>query len=112
MPHRPEQVNELLREKIGEFLISDFEPPTGALVTITRVEVTTDMQQAKIYISVLPENNRGTILESLRRATPRIRRFLFRDLTFHSTPRLIFLLDESEIRAQGIESLLDSLGRN
>lgn len=109
MPRRTEQVNSLLQEQIGRFLLSNFETPSGVLVTITRVVATPDLRQAKVYISVLPENNRGSILEGLRKVTSEIRRSLYRDMETHSVPNLIFAIDDTEARAVSMEELLDSI---
>jgi len=109
MSRRTEQVNSLLREQIGRFLLSNFETSPGVLVTITRVAAAPDLREAKVYISVLPENTRGSILEGLRKAAPEIRRLLYRDMETHAVPNLIFAIDQAEVQASNVEHLLDSL---
>lgn len=109
MPRRIEQVNSLLQERISRFLLSHFEAPSGALITITKVEVTPDLHSAKVYVSILPENLRGSMLEGLRKIAPEIRQSLYQDLDTHVVPMIIFHIDETEEQAAGIEELLDSL---
>ncbi|KKU49102.1 ribosome-binding factor A [Candidatus Uhrbacteria bacterium RIFCSPLOWO2_12_FULL_46_10] len=109
MSRRLEQMNSLLRERISQFLLFNFESPPGVLVTITRVETTPDLHEAKVYVSILPKNTRGSILESLRKMAPEIRRSLYHDLETHSVPIIVFLIDEADVRAAGVEELLDSL---
>lgn len=109
MTHRIEQINTLLQEQINNFLLSNFETPLGTLVTITRVEATPDFHEARAYVSVLPESQRGSILEGLRKTVPALQQSLYHDLTIHSTPRIHFAIDEAERRAAEAENLLDSL---
>lgn len=109
MSRRLEQMNSLLQERIGNFLLSHFETPPGVLVTITRVETAPDLRSAKVYLSVLPENNRGSILEDLRKVRPELHQSLYRDLETHSIPLVRFMIDETELRAANLNNLIDSL---
>lgn len=109
MPRRIEQVNSLLQERISRFLLTHFEAPSGALITITKVEVTPDLHSAKAYVSILPKNQRGSMLEGLRKIAPELQQSLYHDLSIHTTPRIHFVIDEAEQRAAEAENLLDSL---
>ena len=109
MPRRLEQVNAFLQERIGNFLLSQFETPPGVLVTITHVSTSPDLHSAKIYVSILPENDRGSTLECLRKIVPELRRSLYHDLKTHTVPQLNFIVDDTEARAAQIEHLIDTL---
>ena len=68
MTERILQVNELLKEELGAILLRELEFPENTLVTLTRVDAAPNLQQAKIYISVMPEKQaRGVLKKELVR---------------------------------------------
>lgn len=109
MSRRLEQLDSLLQRLVGQYLLANFEAPAGVLVTITRVATSADLSQAKIYVSILPENSRGSILESLRKISSEIRHTLYGELELRSVPRLKFMIDEAELRAARVEDLIESI---
>lgn len=109
MSHRVQQVNSLIQEKLGMFLLEHFEPPAGGLVTITKVETLPDFSRAKVKVSILPESQRGSILERLRQIAPEARRTLASEVTFFRMPQLAFEIDTIEASAVDIERLLDTI---
>lgn len=109
MSQRTEQVNSLLQQALGDIFSRAVEAPTGALITITRVEVSPDLKQATVYIDVIPENNRGTALETLNKAKGRIQKELGKRVEIRTTPNLNFKIDEKEVYASEIDKILDEL---
>ena len=55
MPNRIEKVNSLLEHEIGKILLHDFAFNPEILVTLTRVDTSSNLIEAKVYISVFPE---------------------------------------------------------
>jgi ribosome-binding factor A len=108
MSHRPNQLASLLQERTAEYLARNFEV-ADVLVTITRVAVTPDLKLAKVFVSVLPDSGRGRALKALRRLTRDLNRSIFTSLRVQPVPKVLFAIDDIEVKANDIESLLDNL---
>src|SRR4051812_30330462 len=83
------------------------DPRLVGMVTVTAVDVTQDLRQAKIFVSVLgTESERASTFEALDSLTSHLRSRLARSLQLRLAPEISFKLDESVARAARIESLL------
>lgn len=111
MTKRTEQVNSLLQELIGQYLTEHVEMPEGTLVTVTKVETPPDLNNANVYVSVLPDNRKGTVLEILRKLSGRIDKNVFHKVAMKKVPRLHFRIDEQELYAQEIDKILDTIDK-
>jgi ribosome-binding factor A len=110
--HRQQRVSELLREELGLLIQAELDDPRleDALVTVTYVDVTPDLLNARVYIdhALSPESARP-ILEALRHAEPYLRRALAESLDLRAVPMLTFHIDTVEQRARRIDSILDQI---
>ncbi len=97
MTRRTERINSLLREEISDLLRRGMKDPRiGGLVTITEVDVSPDLRQAKVYVSVLgTEEEKLATFQGLKAAARFLQRELRRRLTIRRTPELTFMQDES-----------------
>lgn len=109
MKQRISQLNELIMQKLGQIINREIEFPINCLVTITKVKISPDMKNAKIFISVIPDKFRGTCLKILKKKTKFSYNLLKKQITTKFTPNLHFLIDEQEIYASQIDKLLDEL---
>ncbi len=109
MSQRIERINELVKQELGRFIIKDIELPANSLVTITRVETTPDMKNAKIYVTILPDKLRGTVLELLRKNRRHLYELLKAELETKIIPNFHFLMDDQEIYANQIDQILDEI---
>jgi ribosome-binding factor A len=107
MSKRCEQVSSELQHQLSELIVREIELPIGSMVTIMRVTVSPDLKIAKIYISVLPENKRGTALDYLNRTTSIIRNKLKSRIYLYTLPELRFFVDEHEIKRREVSEALD-----
>ena len=101
---------EILKE-VNDILRNNVRDPRVDGITITDVELTGDLQQAKIYYSSLEEDDskRKNIQEGLDKATGLIRKELGARLTTYRTPELDFVRDESIEYGNRIDELLNKL---
>ena len=109
---RSERVSELLRHEISQLVMEITDPRLG-FVTITSVEVSDDLMDAKIYYSVFgtPEEQQ-TSTWILRHSIPLFRRSLGRKLeSLYKPPALHFVYDHTPARAQKILTLLSDIHR-
>ena len=104
-----EKINELIKNQLGHLIIKEIEFPENAMVTITKVETTPDLKSAKVFISVLPENMRGTALSILTKNAVSLHQNLNKQIKTKFTPNLKFCIDEQEIFADEVEKILDEI---
>ena len=105
---RQDRVAESIREQVATFLAESAKDPriTG-MVTVTGVEVTRDLRQARVFVSIMGEESaRASTLEGLRSLAGHLRSRQGRSLRIHSAPELDFRLDPSIAHAARIETLL------
>ena len=104
---RAVRVGDQLRVEITEILARDVHDPGIGFLTVTRVKVTPDLQQARIYYTTLgDEKARKETGKALGRATPFLRRQVARRMTFKRVPELQFFYDESIEQHDRIERIL------
>ena len=96
MAHRHEKIESTLQRVISEVLqrrISD--PRLEGFISITRVQLSPDMREAFVYVSVLPAHKQRRVLGGLQHASSHIRTLVGRAMVIKTLPRLEFRLDET-----------------
>ncbi len=106
---RLNRVNQLIRQELSELIKREIEFEPGVLVTVTRVQTSSDLEHASVWISVLPSDSASDVLAHLTKSLGALQRLLNRKLVMESVPKLRLILDMSADRASEIERLLDSL---
>lgn len=111
---RPDQVAETLRQVIADALLrSEVRDPRVGFVTITSVEVTSDLSHARIRVQVPGEPaEKERALEGLHSAAGFLRSRAARALTTRIVPELHFELDRGLEHAARIEALLEQIHRD
>ncbi|WP_202077168.1 30S ribosome-binding factor RbfA [Caldalkalibacillus salinus] len=109
---RVHRVGEQLKKELSAIFQRDLKDPRIGFVTVTAVEVTGDLQQAKVYLTVLGnEGQKEESLEAIEKASGFIRSEVGRRIRLRHTPELIFKFDESIEYGSKIEKLLSDLNR-
>jgi ribosome-binding factor A len=107
---RPDRVGDQIRSEIASLLTRDVHDPGIGFVTITRVQVTPDLQQARVYYTALGDDKaRRNTERALGRAAPFLRRQIGSRLRLKRTPEIEFLYDESIAGQDRIEQLLNEI---
>jgi len=107
--HRIERVSELVKREVSEVVLGLNLTDCG-FITITAAEVSPDLKDGRIYLSVIGSaEQKQRALDVLERQHGHIQRELAHRIVLKYTPRLKFVLDETEARASHIEHLLDEL---
>ena len=105
--NRSDRVGDLLQELVSQLLMKEVSDPRIGAITLTAVEVTKDLRQAKIYFSILAgSEKKAQVASGLKSATGFIRGRVAKDLKLRFVPTIEFIYDETEDRAQRIEDLL------
>ena len=110
MSQRPTRVGEQIREDLTELIAREVHDPGIGFITITSVQVTPDLQQARVrYTTLGDEKARRETGRALARAMPFLRRQLGRRLRLRRIPELQFFYDESIERHDRIERILQEI---
>jgi ribosome-binding factor A len=108
---RVERLNSLLKEVISEVVRKDVRNPHVAnLITITRVEISSDIKHAKVFISVIgTEQEKNDSLEALQSAAGFIAVHASKKVVLRYFPVLTFKLDTSVDKHLRIDELLHQI---
>ena len=112
MSNRPERVAQRMRREIAEILQTRLrDPRVSAMVSVTDVEVTHDLSMARVFVSILPDEEQTRTLEGLQNAAGFVRHELAPRLGLREVPQLRFVLDTSIQKGARVEDLLRRLSR-
>lgn len=113
MPRRPEKVREFIKEQVGEIIQHHLKDPRIGFVSVTDVEISADLRHAKVYVSVLGnEQAKADTMTGLQSAQGYVRGELGRRLQMRFTPEIVFKLDESIERGTRVVSLLRDVAKD
>lgn len=107
---RLDRVNQLIKEEISMLLQRELKDPRLGFVTVTEVDTTKDLRQAKVFVSVLGDAGQWErSLRALDSARGFIRHWLRDHLDLRVTPALEFKADRSMEHAAHIQAILERL---
>jgi ribosome-binding factor A len=109
--HRPDRVGDQIRQELSELLArGEVHDPGIGFITLTRVQVTADLQLARVYYTTMGDQNaRQETARALQRATPFFRRRVGGRLQLRRVPELEFRFDESVAHQDRIEQIIRDL---
>lgn len=110
---RANRIGEEIRKIISELIINGLKDPRiNPMTTVNNVEVTRDLSFAKIYVSVLgDEEEKKDTIDGLNSAKGFIRKTISSNLDLRYTPQPIFILDESIEEGIRMSKLIDEINR-
>ncbi len=107
---RPDRVADQLRSELALMLAREVHDPGVGFVTLTRVHVSPDLQQARVmYTALGDEKSRAETAKALGRVAPFLRRQIGGRLRLKRAPELKFVYDESVAGQDRIEQVLREL---
>ncbi|MEK7519486.1 MAG: 30S ribosome-binding factor RbfA [Patescibacteria group bacterium] len=109
MVNRISKVNQLIKEELSHLLLREIEFPSDFLVTLTRVESSANLIQAKVFISVLPEGKIKEVLQVLNKQIYQLQQKINRRLKMRPVPQIIFIEERKTIEANKVEEILEEL---
>jgi len=117
--NRIEKVNSLLEQEISKILLRDFAFSPEILVTLTRVDTSSNLIEARVYISVFftrrslgeggPDEKSDEIIKILNRHVYDVQYKINRTLRMRPIPKIKFVRDKTVSQAGKIEELLEQL---
>jgi ribosome-binding factor A len=103
------RVDEAVREVLSDSLAHDLKDPRVGFVTVTDVKTSPDLSQARVYVSVLGDDAAiAASLEGLASAHGFLQGRVGSELRLKRTPMLEFVHDDTALRAQRVQALIDA----
>lgn len=109
MSKRIDKVNELIKRELSQIILREANFPKEILVTLTRVETTSDLKEAKVFVSVLPENQDQKIFQILNNQVFNLQQKLNKRLEMKQIPKIKFCQEKEVKKAARIEELLEEI---
>jgi len=107
---RIRRVDEAVRAVLGDAIAKDLQDPRVGFVTVTRVKTSPDLRHARVFVSVLGDDQaRADSLEGLRSAHGYLQSRVAAELRLKHTPSLKFEYDNSVDQGMRITELLSAL---
>jgi len=107
---RPDRLGDQIRAEVSEIVAREVHDPKVGLITITKVQVTSDLQIARVfYTTMANEAARTETAKALQRATPFVRHQLAGRLTLRRMPEIEFRFDQSVEQHDRIEKLIQQI---
>jgi ribosome-binding factor A len=107
---RSNRVGEQMKKELSDIIGRKIKDPRVGFVTVTAVDVTGDLQQATVYVSVFGDSDqKEQTLRSLAKATGFIRTEIGKRIRMRKTPDIFFKFDESLSYGSKIEGLLSDI---
>jgi ribosome-binding factor A len=105
---RMRRINEVLREVVGAAISTELSDPRIGFVTVTSVETSPDLRTAKVFVSVLgDEDERAATLEGLGSSHGVIQSRIAAETRMKRTPTLTFRYDDTIEKGARINELLE-----
>jgi ribosome-binding factor A len=107
---RVSRVGEQIKKELSQIIQHEIKDPRIGFVTVTGVEMSGDLQIAKVYVSVMGKaEERQETLAGLEKATGYMRKEIGRRIQMRYVPELIFEIDQTLDHSEEIHRLLDEV---
>lgn len=106
---RSQRLSILLREEVADIVFNKLKDPRLGFITVTDVELSDDLRIAKVFVSVLKEQERELTLQILNDAKGFVRNEIAKRLRIKIIPTFEFIYDESIDRGFKIDRLLKEI---
>jgi ribosome-binding factor A len=108
MKHRMLRINEVVKRELSGIIAREMSF-ADALVSINHVDVTSDLKNAHVFVSVLGSDSGESVLSKLASHRVTLQAELARHVTMKYTPHLIFHLDDSIQRGARVIEILQEI---
>jgi ribosome-binding factor A len=109
---RASRVAARVREELAMLLSREVRDPRAAGAIVTRVEMTDDLRQARVYVRTLQGEGGEQVIAALTRAATMLRREVTHRVKLRSAPELRFFYDEQQDAVTRIEELLEEVRKD
>lgn len=101
------KINSDIKKAISNIILYDLNnPEINGLISVVKVNTTTDLDVSKIYLSIFNSDDKEKVFEQIKKSTPFIRKQLGSKVILRKVPNLEFYLDRSDMHLENIEKLI------
>ena len=93
--NRINRINEDIQRELASLIRTVKDPRVHGLISITRVDTTTDLRYCRVYVSVLDHSDVKEVVKGLKSAAGYLRHELGSRIDLRYTPELQFFVDDS-----------------
>ena len=104
-----DRLNHTFTEEISKVINEEIKDEDIKFVTITAVDISSDLSYAKVYFTNLIDDDREKVLNALNRASGFIRNKLMDMVEIRKMPELTFIYDESIEYGNKIEKIIEDI---
>ena len=105
MSFRKQQLNSLIRNEVTGAIQKEVDIPVGLLLTVTRVETSTEMDKAAVFVSVIPSEKKDEAMTALNNMRNELQTILFKRIKIRVLPQIYFVYDGGPEKAANIERI-------
>ncbi len=109
---RSTRVADLIQRELAGLMERDRDGSETGLITISNVDVSPDLKNAKIYVTRLGEDPATDFMKDLSDNAGHYRHHLAKQLNMRGVPKLHFVYDHKLERANRLTALIDSLSND
>lgn len=110
MSRRTERIAHLIQREIGEVILKELTDVRIGFVTVSRVEVTTDLAWAKVHVSIMgTDKEKRDSMAGLGHSASYLRTHLSKVLKMRTVPRLQFVEDKNLDHGFRINEILNQI---
>ena len=109
---RQARVGDLLKQTIAEMIHRKVKDPRVEGITITGVDVSVDLKNARIFFCLMDTSRKDEALDGLKSAAGFLRHELKKELSLRAVPSLFFSFDESFDYGSKIDGILETIGKH
>ncbi|MCD7821663.1 MAG: 30S ribosome-binding factor RbfA [Clostridiales bacterium] len=107
--YRIGRINDDIKRELASMIPTLKDPRVRGLISITRVDTTTDLRYCKVYVSTLDKDDVKEVMRGLKSSAGYLRRELGRRMTLRYTPELQFIADDSIDRGAKLIQMMNEL---
>lgn len=113
MNNRADKIRKTMIKEVGDILLKDIrDTRIKGIVSVTDIELASDYSFAKVFVSVLcNEEDKAPALEALKEKEPTVRFEIGKRIRLRLTPKIEFHLDDSLERGSRISALIDKISK-
>ena len=106
-----DRLGHIFTEEISKIINEEVKDTDVQFVTITAVDISSDLSYAKVYFTNLIDKDRDKVTKALNKASGFIRGKLFDTVEIRKMPELTFVYDESIAYGNKIEKIIEDINQ-
>lgn len=101
------RLEEHILEELAMIIKKEFDDPTQSFISLTRVNLGSDLSHATIFVSIFPETNKDAVIDRLNRAHGFLQAKLYERISTYNLPKLFFKYDPSIVKESELQNLIE-----